>query len=341
MRAAAAAIGIALAAVAVGCSRGEPAIADAGAPLPSAPRTLPSASASAAPVREVDVGEAPVATMRLLDPGQPPRRKLRYAFRRGQRETLTMDLRTSASTQEGDTKQPEIALPPVHIVIAIDPTDVTPAGDIAYAWRVTSSAVMADAQAPPSVAEGMRAEVAAIEHLTGTAIVTSRGLSTRVVVDTPDAAGIPPGTTGQMVEQVRQTLRDVAAPFPEEDVGRGARWEKLSLLASRETRVTQTETFTLSELSAAGGALDDQLAQTAPPQPLQAPGAAQAQIESMLASGDGKTRFLLDRLVPQTKFDGTTTMVVSGKLHEADDAQGARRMTMTMRVGIVLGGSLR
>ena len=54
--------------------------------------------------------------MKLLDPGQPPRRKLRYAWRTGQRETLVMDLRTSASTEDGTSKQPEIELPPVHIV---------------------------------------------------------------------------------------------------------------------------------------------------------------------------------------------------------------------------------
>jgi hypothetical protein len=255
-----------------------------------------------------------------------------------------MDLRTSASTEEGSNKQPEIPLPPVHVLVAIDPRAVGDGGDLSYGWRVTSATVGVDAQTPPSVADGMRAEVAAIEHLAGSAVVTARGLSSRVSIETvnqPDAAA-----TGQMVEQVRQTLRDVAAPFPEEEVGKGARWEKLSQLASRDARVTQTETFTLADLSDGGGSLDDLLAQTAPPQPLLSPGsaAAQARIESMLASGDGKTRFDLTRLVPQTKFDGTTTMVVSGRLHEAEPGvapdPSAHRMTMIMRVGITLSGTV-
>jgi hypothetical protein len=143
------------------------------------------------------------------------------------------------------------------------------------------------------------------------------------------------GATGQMVEQVRQTLRDLAAPFPDEDVGVGGRWEKLSQLASRDAIVTQTETFTLSELRGDTGALEDVLAQTAPPQALAAPGAASARLESMLASGSAKTRFDLGRLVPSNTFDGTTTMVVSG--HAAGDS--TRRMTMIMRVGIALSGS--
>jgi hypothetical protein len=333
---------------AFGCSKsGSPAVADAAPSAPpSASVALPPPSASTAAAPAAESSDAPVATMKLLDPGQLPRRKLRYAWRRAQHETLTMDLKTSASTEEGTSKQPEIALPPVHIVIAIDPQSASPDGDLAYAWHVTSSAVAADAQTPSSLADGMRAEVAAIAQLSGTAVVTAQGLSTHVTVTPADAATSPApsgaaGATGQMVEQVRQTLRDVAAPFPEEEVGRGARWEKLSQLASRDARVTQTETFTLTGLTGDTGTLDDLLAQTAPPQPLQAPGAAQARIESMLASGDGKTRFDLARLVPQTKFEGTTTMVVSGRLNQSDDEHDARRMTMMMRVGIVLTGTVR
>ncbi len=285
--------------------------------------------------------------MTLLDPGEPPRRKLRYAWVPRQGETLTMDLRTAASTDDGTSKQPEIVLPPVHIVLAIDPRSVSPGGDLTYAWRVVSTAVTADVQTPSSLADGMRAEVAAIAHLSGSAVTTSCGISTRVLID-PQSGGplADGGANGQMVEQVRQTLRDVAAPFPDEEVGRGARWQKLSQLASRDARVTQTEVFTLTQVAGNVGSLDEELAQTAPPQPLLSPGTAggsQARIESMLASGNGKTRFDLGRLVPQTTFEGTTTMVVSGRLHPDEGSgaarDGAHRMTMTMRIGIVLSGT--
>jgi hypothetical protein len=285
----------------------------------------------------LDPGGAP--TMKLLDRGSPPRRRLRYAWRIGQSEALTMDLRTSATTQEGDAMQPEIDLPPVHVVLAIKPQSVSPEGDLAYAWRVTSTAVAAAPGTPSSLADGMRSEVAAIAHLSGTAAVTSRGLAKGVSFDVASLSDA--SASGQMVEQIRQTLRDIAAPFPDEEVGNGARWEKLSQLASRDERITQSETFTLVELAGDTrdrGSLDDMLAQTAPPQPLLGsggPSGGQARIESMLASGDGKTRFDLSRLIPQTKFEGTTTMVVSGH-SRADDA---RQMTMIMRVAIVLTGS--
>jgi len=311
------------------------------------PALTPPAAAGA---ETFDPADAPPATMTLLDAGQPPRRKLRYAWRTGQSETLVMDLRTSASTEEGASRQPEIQLPPVHIVLAIDPQAASPSGDLSYAWRVTSTTVSPDSQTPSTLTDGMRAEVAAIEHLSGTALVTSRGISTRVSIDPEqwhevDARASPgadasTGQTGQMVEQVRQTLRDVAAPFPDEEVGAGARWQKLSQLASRDARVTQTEVFTLTQATANTGALDDILAQTAPPQPLLSPGGApgtQARIESMLASGDGKTQFDLTRLVPQTRFGGTTTMVVSSRSSDQEE----RRMTMIMRVEIDVAGTVR
>ena len=184
----------------------------------------------------------------------------------------------------------------------------------------------------------MRAEVAAVEHLSGTATVTALGLTADLAIDPgslPDAAA---GASGQMVEQVRQTLRDLAAPFPEESVGRGARWEKVSQLASKDARITQTDTFTLVDVSSRGGALDDVLAQTAPDQPLRTPGGAtsQARMESMLASGDARTAFDRSRLVPETRFRGTTTMVLSG----ATPADGVQRRTMILRVGIDLTGSI-
>jgi hypothetical protein len=326
---------------ALACSRATP-----DAPAPSAGASVEQG----APPAIVDV--AAVAKMKLLDPGSPPRRVLRYGWRPRQGETLTMDLRTAASTEEGANKQPEIELPPVRILVAIDPRDVSPQGDLSYAWHVTSAEVTTDPQTPISLAAGMSAEVAEVEHLSGTGRVTSRGLSEQVSLDALPAADSK-GATGQMVEQVRQTLRDVAAPLPEEEVGVGARWEKLSQLASRDARVTQTETFRLASIAGDSGSLADVLAQTAPPQPLLSPGGEPgtppARIESMLSSGDGTTRFVLSRLVPETKFQGTTTMVVSSGARSGDagDTGGdaardeGRRVTMIMRVGIVLAGNLR
>jgi hypothetical protein len=282
-------------------------------------------------------GGSPMATMKLLDAGRGPRHKLRYSWRAGRAERATVDLRTATSTEILGEKPTEIPLPPVHIVIALDPQSVTADGTLLYAWQVLSASVAESRETPSQIADGMRLEVSAIDHLSGKAEVTSRGLARDVSIDS--ASVNDAGATGQMIEQVRQILRDLAAPFPEEEIGQGARWEKLSQLASKDARITQTDTFSLLELTGNKGIVDDVLAQTAPPQALTASGpasGAQARLESMLASGDAKTHFDLSRLAPETKFDGTTTMVVSSQA----PSEGARHLTMIMRIEIVLAGSL-
>jgi hypothetical protein len=275
-----------------------------------------------------------MATMQLLDPGQPPRRHLRYAWRLDQKEQLALDLRTSATTEVGGVKQPEIPLPPVHITIAVEPRSVSTDGDLTYAWRVISGAVDADAGNSPEIAEGMRSQVDPIGHMSGTGVETAQGLSKEVAIDPQSLdAG---AAQSQMVVQVVQTLRDVAAPLPSEEVGLGARWQKLARLDAREAHVAQTDTFTLTSIKGDAGMLDDALAQTASPQSLgsSAAGGAPARMESMLTSGQAKTKFWLTRLVPQMMFEGTTQMVVSGQ-----PTQGAGRVTMNMRVRIALEGT--
>ena len=97
-----------LLALALACSKTPPdASGDASPVGPPSAAAAPGPSSGARAELDFDPADAPPASMRLLDPGQPPRRRLRYAWRTGQRETLVMDLRTSASTEEGTSKQPE------------------------------------------------------------------------------------------------------------------------------------------------------------------------------------------------------------------------------------------
>jgi hypothetical protein len=338
---------------AAGCTRGNPSPPPESTIAPSAtaetsttgakPAAVAPTNTDAAGANETrdETREPARATVTLVAPGAPPRRRLRYSFRPQQREELRLELRTAlsqvASRASGEAKAPDMELPRVHIAVAIEPQSVSADGDLlTYAWHVTAATSTAGST-PAQVAEGMRAEVAAVEHLAGTGVVDSQGLSRGVSTEAPSGAS-DAGATGQMIEQVRQTLRDMAAPLPAQEVGKGARWTKLSELVAKDAVLTQTDAFTLLGLQGNGGTLDDVLAQTAPPQVLRSPGApdgAEARLESMLASGDAKTHFDLTRLVPQMKFEGTTTMVLSG----ATGQETPQRMTMTLRIAIAVSGS--
>jgi hypothetical protein len=148
-------------------------------------------------------------------------------------------------------------------------------------------------------------------------------------------AEVDPTDTPQMVEQIRQTLRDLMAPFPDEEVGVGARWRKVSEIEASGVRLEQDETLTLAEIRGGRGVVEDEFTQTAPRQ-TRPDAAADSGAPSMLATGRSQTRFDLAQIVPQTTFDGTTEMVTA-------EAAGStsHRVTMILRVGISIAGSVQ
>jgi hypothetical protein len=316
----------------------DPFLAAASAAVEASGPTTPGQGGDASAKTAVNVVEA---TIRLLDAGRPPRRRLRYAWRPGRTETLAIVLRTTALTESEGEHPTDVALPSVRIAVDIDPREVTPTGELTYVWHVAATKVLPAPGASPQLAEGMAHEVAAIAQLSGTADVAPNGLAKQILVDAATIGDVrDAGASGEMVDQIRQTLTDLETPLPEEEVGVGARWEKVARLAARSAVITQSETFTLASIAGDRGAVDDVLAQTAPPQDFPAPGAGAGQakparLESMLATGTAKALFDLTRIVPSTSYSGTTTMVVSG----APAADASRRVTMTLRVDIVLSGS--
>ena len=148
-----------------------------------------------------------------------------------------MDLRTSASTEVAGAKQPEIPLPPVHIVLDVDPQSVTPGGDLRYAWRVTSASVTADPLTPSSITEGMRVEVDAIDHLAGSAVVDGA----RAVLG-GDAWRRPPrSTAGPRARwSSRSARRSATSPCPSRkrrsDAARAGRRRASSMPRARGSR---------------------------------------------------------------------------------------------------------
>jgi hypothetical protein len=280
----------------------------------------------------------PEARVKLLDAGDSPRHQLRYAWTAGKREQLSLDMRTSLLGDRAEGQLPEVPLPSVRVLVTVASTSVSEDGTLTYDWRVAFARVMTDDRSAPQVADGMRAEAVAVEDLSGTGAVDSRGLAKELSVDPAESSDEV--TSRPIALQVLQTLWNVAAPLPQEEVGVGARWQRVSELAAKNARATQTDSFTLASLDGSRGTLDDALTQIAPEQALSVPGMAngsRAQMGSMLASGVATTRFELSHLIPDTRFRGTTTMVLAN-----DESRGNDPGTkMVLRVEIDLSGAPR
>jgi hypothetical protein len=272
--------------------------------------------------------------MKLLDSGELPRRRLRYAWTPGKREQLTLDMRTSLVGDRSEGRLPDVPLPSVRVVLAIDPKNVADDGTLTYDWHVASARVVSDDRSAPQVADAMRTEAVAVEHLSGSGAVDSHGLGKDLAVDPLE--GAEEVTSRPIALQVLQTLWNVAAPWPDEEVGLGARWQRVSELAAKSARATQTDVFTLATWDGSRGTLDDALTQTAPEQALSVPGmgnGSRAQMGSMLAAGSAKTRFDLSRLVPETRFRGTTTMVLTSD--ESRPNEPGTRMVLRVEIDLL------
>ena len=297
----------------------DPFLAPLASPAPSAPALSPEASSN----------------VRLLDRGQEPLRPLRYAWRADQKELMDIELRTALTADAAGTNK-DFALPPVHVAVAIEPRSVSPEGDLRFAWHVESATVQTqDAAAADTMTQGWKAQLVPVEHLSGSAVVSPQGISKGVELD-PGTAG-DAGPDAQMVVTVLELLRsDAVAPLPGEPVGKGARWQKLTTLDTKNGHATQTDTYTLLAAPGDTGTLDDVFAQTVSPQALPSPvgmsSVSPARVDSLLMSGTAKERFDLSRLVAQTTREGTTSMALS--------ASGGH-MNMVMRLGVTVRGTIR
>jgi hypothetical protein len=310
-------------------------VATAGPSVSAQTSAIPSTSAASAPPPASTAAAgaaAPRVIVKLLDPGHEPRRALRYAWHPDRKEQMAVVLRTAISLEASGERR-DAPLPPLRILVAIDPQAIAPDGALGFSWHVTAASSDADAGVSDDLARGWAAQIVPVEHLSGTGVVTAHGISRAIALD-PGTAG-DAGADAEMVVQVLQLLVNVAAPLPEEPVGKGARWQKLSSLDAKNGHATQTDTFTLTDLQGDQGALDDVVAQTSSPQNLPPlvgiDSGPPARIDSVLMSGSSRTRFDLTRLVPQSSLDATTSMAVSDP---------RTRMSMLMHLGVAIQGSV-
>jgi len=133
----------------------------------------------------------PEAEISLLESGQSPRRRLRYEWHVDRPEQLMLDIRTSLAGDSSDGQAPRVPLPSVRVVVALDPKTASVEGDLIYDWHVTSGTVTDEDRVPADVAKGMRAEVGAVEHLSGTGVVSSRGLTKDLSVNPRETTDEP------------------------------------------------------------------------------------------------------------------------------------------------------
>jgi len=297
----------------------------------NAPKPSPTPQESEKPVApQPDSDTSPEAdagakmTVELLDPGAEPRTTLRYKFRANHNEKMVMEMSMAVAMEMGDLKQPETKMPASQMTMTIDAGEVSPEGDLRYDFELAEIDILSKPGDNPMMVNAMKQQLNKTKGLSGSATVTSRGFSREYEI-TP-----PPGMDAQsqqFMDQMKQSMNQISAPFPEEPVGKGGRWQVTMPVEMPAMKLTQIATYTLTEIEGDKITLEVAISQTAPPQEVSGPGmppGTKMSLESLDSSGTGTVELKLTDLVPTSKLNLTTTSVI---------AAGEQKVKTTMRLG--------
>lgn len=204
---------------------------DAAQPAAGTPDTAPSPDTAPEP--------APTApTITLLQPGEAPRHRIRYALPPTPSPT-TLPLRLALDFSATSDGQPmKLPLPPLSLIIAS-----TPKPD---ALTLGVTRVEVGDGAPPHLAEFLRS----LNGLSG-----ERPFSPRGLLPTTTPLFPPPATAalGPLLEGFSQAMEQLIVPLPDEPIGPGARWLQRLPVTQHGVTFEQLTTWTL--VSRADGAL--------------------------------------------------------------------------------------
>jgi hypothetical protein len=296
-----------------------------------AKQTAPKAAAETAPAEAPAAEEAPVAetpassTMNaeflsrlppegtlvtLLDPGAEPRAPIRFQPEVGSlgkvRMTMTMDL-----TQDiAGNAMPKVAIPPILMDMAVDVLDVAEDGTVHFTADLVEVGLGDDPNTPDMMRELLMAQFDKMVGLRTESVITDTGRTVSSAVTFPE--GMPEELRGQM-DQMNQSLAQLAQPVPDEPVGVGARWETLS----RMDNTLVIGQRTLYELVSRDGdlAVIQAVVTQSPIEDDVDLGGTPATITAFDSEGQGRSEWLPNSVMPSTaRIDMklVMTMLVAG-----------------------------
>ncbi|MCC6897660.1 MAG: hypothetical protein IT377_01730 [Polyangiaceae bacterium] len=262
---------------------------------------------------------APEHGVKLLEPGAEPRQKLRYKFVVDRTDRLEMTTTSSMKMAMGGQAADVPSPPAVRVVAALTVKEVTADGTAKRSLVLEDVGLMPGPGLSKEQRDQAEKNLSALEKLTGRDRVDSRGFVRQVELD---ASKIDNPALKQALAAMQQTFDQMGAPFPEEEIGVGAKWQVKTKLEQMGIKLTQTANYELSALTGDTGKIKLQLQQTAPGGNMELPGlpaGATAKLVGMKGSGKGELEFDLARSIPKGRID--TKSEVKVQVSMASDKQ--------------------
>jgi hypothetical protein len=281
------------------------------------------APATAPPPASKDGAQKP--TFKLLSAGEAPRRKLRYKFVAGQNELVTIDFTMAVAVDAGPDSPPEQKLPAMRFSVLFALKSVSPDGELAYEFQLAGADVAKDPRVPQQVQQGIKAILGQLRGVSGEGFVSARGVVRDATISAPPTVS---QQSERFLSQLQTIISDMAPPFPDEEVGKGAKWERSMKIDATDAKILEKSTYTLVDTSDSGGTLSVVSVQTTPGGPPQPAGAAGGiHIDAFAGSGSGTSTFAFNRFAPASTDDVATTISLSGS--QGGQMQHAKQTSKT------------
>jgi hypothetical protein len=262
--------------------------------------------------------------VKLLEPGAEPRRELRYRYDKGRVERARLISGTGLTMEVGGQKLDLPAMPDLEMNAKIRIVDLLASGS-ARRQLVIDKVDLKQGGIDPSLRDDVEQALARLEGLKGRDLIDARGFIHELKLEKVQARP----ELRQFLESMQQALGQMGAPFPEEAVGKGARWQIETKVTQQGLELRQSATYELIELDGDKGLTKMALQQRSPPGAVNPPGlppGVQAELLSLDSRGNGELRFDLGRMVP----DGHVTTNSKIKVRTKLPTGGSQDATMTV-----------
>jgi hypothetical protein len=230
--------------------------------------------------------------------GDEPRRPLRLHPAAGTQETLELSMGMRMSMRNGAQDMPAVPIPVTKTRLRAVIEDVGADGVLTVRHAAEAVEVIPGPDTPPAVVEAVRKNVEPLSGYRATMRLDGRGAVLGGEAELP--RDLPP-MVRQTMQQMTESLGQLAAPLPLESVGAGARWTSHHEISQNGMKLRQTGRYTLVSLEGEHAVIEATIAQELLDPNVDAPGmmGATARMGEFQSSGKSTIELDLDHLTPR------------------------------------------
>lgn len=199
----------------------------------------------------------------VVDQGAEPREALRYDIAHGTTATATMEYALARLATTESTAALEVT-PGVRLHIVSGPTLEGKRGSTRFDVRIVKAEAIVPEGSDPALKLDLDKRVSVLNNVGGWVEIDDRGIIQRSELNSGAKNPDLPARLLLMLINARTTLSRIV--LPAQPVGIGARWEASKQLSLYGFKISQSDTYTLTEKSGDEITLSVQVQQTAPKQ---------------------------------------------------------------------------